>query len=260
MKKFKIRASATSNIVAGNVRLTDKQSIELAALIVKEKHTILQAQKMDDLKYKRDNPELPAGAKTYCKDWLKGHLLDYRHEFSSKYTDKGNIMEDESIDFIADELGYGMLIKNEDYFSNDFMQGTPDILLNDVVIDVKNSWDASTFPMFETEIPNDSYYWQLQTYMALTDKSKARLIYCLMDTPEHLIERDARWDSIRQGYEELEKSVYDKFLKNLTYKDIDPKLKIRVFDIERNDTDIEKIKNRVEMCRDYIDELLKTIK
>jgi len=193
---------------------------------------------------------------TYCKDWLKGQLFDYTKEFTSKYTDKGNIMEDESIDFIADVLGYGFLMKNEEHFSDEFMQGTPDVILKDMVIDVKNSWDASTFPIFEDKI-NPAYYWQLQGYMHLCDKSKAKLIYCLMDTPDYLIEKEARWASINQGFEELEKSVYDKFKANLTYKNIDNKLKIKVYDIDRNDDDIQKIKDRVIECRNYI-EVLKT--
>jgi hypothetical protein len=259
MKKFKIRCSAIGNIVGGNVGLTDKQQSDLKALEEKDKLTALQEIKIYELKEKRDNPVLPIGAKTYCKDWLKGQLLDYRYEFSSKYTDKGNIMEDEAIDFIAEHLGYGMLMKNEERKSDEWMQGECDVELNELIIDVKNSWDASTFPMFENEVPNESYDWQLQGYMNLYDKPKARLIYCLMDTPEHLIERDARWDSIRQGYEELEKSVYDKFVKNLTYPNVDPKLRIKVFDIERDDSKIQKIKDRVILCREYIDELLNSI-
>lgn len=260
MKKFKIRASAASNIVGGTMGLTEIQKSDIEVLEAKEKRTKIQEKKLVSLIYKRDNPELPKWAKTYCKDWLKGQLLDYRHEFSSKYTDKGNIMEDESIDFIAEQLGYGFLMKNEEYLSNEWMEGTPDVRLIGLIIDAKNSWDASTFPMFETDLPNDNYYWQMQTYMELDDKPRAKLIYTLMDTPDHLIERDARYDSIRQGYEELEKSVYERFVKNLTYKNIDPKLKIKVFDIERNDVDIQKIKDRVIECRKYIEQLLIMVK
>ena len=256
MKKFKIRCSAISNIMAGTMGLTDKQGIELAALIVKDKRTVLQDQKMEDLIYKRDNPELPTGAKTYCKDWLKGQLLDYQTIFSNKYTQKGLIMEDESLDFIADNLGFGMLIKNEEYLTNDYIHGTPDVRLKEMIIDVKNSWDASTFPMFENELPKTDYYWQLQGYMWLDDKPKAKLIYTLMDTPEHLIEREARWYSISQGFEELEQSIYEMFVKNMTYHNIDPKLRIKVYDIERNDSDIEMIKERVIECRKYINTLI----
>lgn len=259
MKKFKIRCSASGHIIAGNVGLTDKQKGELSALKVRDRRTALQDEKMIELTNKQNNPELPEGAKTYCKDWLKGELFDYQKFLSNKYLDKGNIMEDESIDFIADRLGYGFLLKNEDHFSDEFMQGTPDILYGDLVIDVKNSWDCSTFPYFESKIPTSDYYWQLQGYMSLTGKTSAKLIYCLLDTPEHLIEKEAKWYSISQGYEDLDMDVYNKYLKNMTYKNIPNKLKIKVFDIPRNDEDIQKIKDRVIMCRTYIDQLLKQI-
>ena len=67
---------------------------------------------------------------TYCKSWLKEQLYNRKVEFSSKYTEKGNICEDNSLDFVADYLGYGMLIKNEEYKENDYMTGTADIVLN----------------------------------------------------------------------------------------------------------------------------------
>jgi hypothetical protein len=95
--------------------------------------------------------------------------------------------------------------------------------------------------------------------MNLTDRPKAKLIYCLLDTPEHLIHNNAKWDSIRQGFEELEQSIYQKHHDNLTYEGVKDSLKIKVFDIERNDNDIQKIKDRVVMCRNYIDELLNQI-
>lgn len=259
MQKFKIRCSAIGNIMGEN-GLTDKQLLTIKDLEAKEKITTKQSETLNALKLKRDNPELPEGAKTYCKDWLKGQIYDFRKEISNKYLDKGNIMEDEAADFIADQLNYGFLIINrEEHFSDDYMRGTPDIILKDVIIDVKNSWSADTFPLFEEVIPNKGYYWQLQGYMSLTGRSKAKLIYCLMDTPLHLIEKEARWDSIRQGYEELEKHVYDKHVQNLTYSNVDNKYKIKVYDIERNDSDIEKIKNRVIECRNYIDKLKETI-
>ena len=257
MKKFKIRCSAIGNIITRN-EITEKQLIELENLEKKEKLTNLQEIKLYDLKYKRDNWTLSEGAKTYCKDWLKGQLFDYEKIFRSKYTDKGNIMEYESIDFIAEQLGYGFLLKNEEHFSDEYMQGTPDIILKSEVIDVKNSWDANTYPFFDDSY-NKDYYWQLQGYMNLTGKDKAKLIFCLMDTPEHLIHKEAYWYSMNLGYDELEKEIYDKFLHNLTYKNVPNKYKLRVFEIERKENDIQRIKENVEACRIYIDKLLKTL-
>ena len=63
--------------------------------------------------------ELPKGAKTYCRDWLKGQLLNRKSEISTRFTEKGNIMEDESIDMIAEKLGYPFLVKNEKHFEED---------------------------------------------------------------------------------------------------------------------------------------------
>lgn len=258
MKKFKIRCSAISHIMGGTIGLTDKQQNDLTALEEKDKLTALQEIKLTELKEKRDNPVLPEGAKTYCKDWLSGQLLEYQTMMRNKYTDKGNIMEDEAIDFIADNLGYGFMIKNEVRKSDEWMEGECDIELKNEIIDVKNSWDASTFPLFEDKI-NSGYDWQLQGYMHLYDKEKAKLIYCLMDTPEHLIEKEARWYSLSQGFDDLEESVYKKFVKNLTYTNIDPKLRIKVYEIERRQEDIDNIKTRVLMCREYINELLEKI-
>jgi hypothetical protein len=241
--------------MAGNIGLTEAQNIELDKLEAKDKLTALQETKIVNLRDKRDNPVLPDGAKTYCKDWLKGQLLDYQKIFRSKYTDKGNIMEDESIDFIADQLGYGLLMKNEDSFATDFMQGTADIVLKEEIIDVKNSWDASTFPLFEDNIPDSGYYWQLQGYIYGYDKPNSKLVYTLMNTPEHLIFNDAKWHSISQGFDEIDSGIYEQFKKNLTYDLVENKYKIKVFEIERDDADIMKIIQRVKMCRDYIKEL-----
>lgn len=258
MKKFKIRCSAIGNIM-GSTGITEKQLETIATLESKDKLTEKQQETLDSLIKKRDTKELSQGAKTYCKDWLKGQLLDYEKIFRNKYTDKGHIMEDESIDFIAEYLGYGFLMKNEDHFSDEYIDGTPDVVLKDEIIDVKNSWDASTFPLFEDDYNNRDYYWQLQGYMHLTGRSKAKLIYTLTDTPDNLILNEAKWYSYSQGYEEIDSDIYERFHKNLTYKDIESKYKIKVFEIARNQDDINSIIENVKLCREYINELIKTI-
>jgi hypothetical protein len=203
--------------------------------------------------------ELSQTAKTYCKQWLKEQLYKRRKEFSSKYTDKGNIMEDNSLDFVAEQLGYGMLIKNESHYSNDFMQGTPDAILPKLIIDVKNSWDFSTFPLLETEIPTKDYIWQAQGYLALLDKNDFKLCYVLSDTPQHLIQREAYWYAKNNGYEDLDQELYEQFEKRMTYPDIPDSLKLKTFDIKRDDEAIKRIESRVMKCRAYIETLLKTL-
>lgn len=189
---------------------------------------------------------------TYCKNWLKSQILDRRFEIKSKYLDKGNIMEDDALDLVAEQLGLGMLIKNEKQFSNDYMTGEPDAIPKEYVVDVKNSWTWATFPMVDIEIPDSDYYWQSQVYMCLTKKKHYRLCYTLLDTPEHLIHKEAHWYALNNGYEDADTKMFRRFHKQMTYSDIPNDKRIKIFKIERNDSDIELIQIRVLECRDYI--------
>ena len=191
----------------------------------------------------------------YCVNWVKEQLYNRKKEFSNKYTEKGNIMEDNSIDFIADELGYGFLAKNDKYFENDFFTGTPDVILKDHIIDVKNSWDCFTFPLFEKELPNSDYFYQAQIYMELVGVDKYKVIYTLSDTPINLIEKEAYYFCKNNGYDELDLDVLEDFTKKMTYSEIPNNLKIKVFEIEKDESVIEKLKIRVLECRKFIETL-----
>lgn len=199
---------------------------------------------------------LGVAGKTYCKTWLKSKLFNRYPEIKSKYLDKGNIMEDDSLDQVAKRLDLGILIKNEKYYLNKWIEGTPDAVLTNCVIDVKNSWSWETFPLIESEIPDIEYYWQLQCYMSLTKKKSAKLIYTLLDTPLNLIKSEAYFYSKKNGYGELTQEMFDKFKKKMTYGDIPEHFKYKSFGIDRNDADIALIKERVIECREYIANLL----
>ena len=117
------------------------------------------------------------------------------------------------------------------------------------------SKNGFTFPFFEIEIPNTDYYWQLQGYMALTGKTKAKLIYTLTDTPKHIIESEAKKYAWSNGYEF--EYVIEEFTRKMTYSDIDVKKRIKIYEIERNEVDIAKIYERVLECRKIIENLIK---
>jgi hypothetical protein len=170
--------------------------------------------------------------KTYVHDWLKEQIYGVQKVTSSKYTEKGLEVEDESISFFSTFGGHGYLTKNEKSYENEFLTGTPDIVVEDTVVDIKSSWDMWTFPLFEDDVPNKDYYWQLQGYMALTGATKAKLVYVLVDTPMHLLNN---WTDVEYSYE------------NVPYK-----YRMKEFEVERNDEDIDKIKVRVNEIREYI--------
>lgn len=194
---------------------------------------------------------------SFCEDWLKEQIYGRRKEFSSKHTQKGLDVEDAAIDFIAEHLEYGFLMKNEEYFNNDFLTGTPDVIIPEVVIDVKSSWDCFTFPYFAKDIPNKDYFYQLQGYMALTGRRKAKLIYCLMDTPENIIFNEAKSFCYKNGIDDLDTDTYKAIHDRMTYGGIPEHQKIKVFDIDYDQKVVDAIEARVSECRNYINELFK---
>jgi len=204
---------------------------------------------------KSKNETLSKTTISYLDNWIKEQLYHRKKEFTSKYTDKGLIMEDNSIDLISEHYGYDLLIKNEKQYENEFLKGTPDVIINSqkLVIDVKNSWDCFTFPLMENEIPTKGYYWQLQGYMALLGFDKASLIYTLTDTPVHLIEKEAAYYSKDNGLDIND--VIEEFVEKMTYSHLPDKLRIKRFDIARNNEDIKKIEKRVQECNEYINNL-----
>jgi len=203
----------------------------------------------------RKKDELSKTAKSYVKKWLKEKQYGKTIFFSTKHTEKGNIMEDEAIDLVGDMYGLGLVIKNEDRFENDFIVGTPDLLTENTVRDIKCSWSLDTFPAYETEVPNKDYYWQLQGYMWLTGKSEAYLDYCLMDTPIHLINSEMRSEAYKTGVKALSQKQEDRIMQRLTFSDVPQQLRVKTFEIPRSEEAIEAIKLRVNECNTYMNQI-----
>lgn len=191
---------------------------------------------------------ISAGAETYCKKWYIEKVYNRYPEVKSKYMDKGIAVEEDSIDYIADKLNLGKVYKNDEWFENDYMHGTPDAVLDDCIIEMKNSWDCFSFPLLETEVPSKDYFLQIQGYMHLTGLKKAKLIYTLMDTPENLIEKDFRWNNPKD-------MPYEDFREKYLFSSVEDKYRIKTFDIEYNPEIVEQIYNRVELCREYINNI-----
>ena len=144
--------------------------------------------------------------------------------------------------------------KNVISFTNDFISGTPDIL-SDQLIDIKSSWDFTTFPMHQQSLPSKDYYWQMQGYMMLTEKKICKVAYCLVDTPETLIQDELRRLSWNLGMIEVPMDLESEVYERLQYSDIPDELRVKEFVIEYNEQDIESLKKRIDLCREYLSEI-----
>lgn len=181
---------------------------------------------------KKKEDILSQTTKTFIKMWVKERIFGMRKELDTKEINKGKEYEDMAIDCAIDWLDLPFAIKNEKKFEDELFTGEPDLILEDRVIDIKNSWDWATLPLFEDEIPTDGYIAQVQVYMHLTGLKKASVVYMLMTTP-------ARYKN-----------------EEINYDHIDKKYRYKRFDFEYDPEMIKKLQERVILAREYINSII----
>lgn len=167
--------------------------------------------------------------KSYIKEWLIEQIYGFRKEIKSKYIDKGNKLEDTAIDKAIEWLDLDFVMKNEDSFEDEYFTGTPDIITNDEILDIKCSFSPFTFPLLEDVIPTKDYEIQVQVYMHLTGKKKARVCYILLETPPEF------------NYGEVE-----------DFSHLDKKYRIKTFSFEYDENIILQLREKVKECRVYL--------
>jgi hypothetical protein len=196
------------------------------------------------------------------KKYLTEVLVQYKYgrkkDVVNKYIQKGLLSEENSLTLLS-RVNKTMYLKNEKYYHNDFVCGTPYILTEHAGeltgIDIKTSWDIWTFMYSKTESLNKDYYWQLQGYMALTGAKKAYLSYCLVDTPDVLIndaKRKFMWNAGILDENVITDEVFEQIEKNCIFSDIPIQERVHTIEIQYNQADIDRLYMRVEECREYI--------
>lgn len=207
---------------------------------------------------------LSEGTKTHLMDVYVKEKYGRQTDISNKYIQKGNMVEEDAITLYSLLKGE-FYQKNESHLSNGFIKGTPDLFVGETIhqahtiIDIKSSWDIFTFFRVLTKDLNKLYYWQLQGYMALSGAKSATLAYCLVNTPEILLEDEKRklfWklDAATQE-SELYQTAAAEIEKAMRYDDIPMGERCIEFHFERNESDIERLYQRVKDCRLYLSEL-----
>jgi hypothetical protein len=270
---MKVRASSLGKIMATDAKdkITDKQLLTLNGLLEKVKLTEAQCVTRDKLIAKRDAPPaLSTGAKTFIRTMaLEDKHPELKRNIESKYLDKGILVEDKSIDLACKVFNWGDLLKNELYFENDYICGTPDVITDDFIVDVKTPFDIHTFfkHHFETRIVDSNYYWQLMGYMMLTGRTTAYLCYCLVNTPEHIFYKElesTKWkvrdnlgvlDLPADKEDEIFQEVYDKH----HFDFMDDSKRVKMFKIESSEREFNLIKQKVELAREYYNEVFEKL-
>lgn len=201
--------------------------------------------------------KLTDGNKTYIqKCWIE-NKYNVKSDIQSKYFDKGIACEQDGL-MLFKEVFYPdkLILKNRKHFNNDFIQGTPDVIVNPMLADIKNAYNLFTFG--NASLTWD-YEWQLKGYMYLTGLKESVLFYCLVDMPDFLLIQEEKSLFYKGGFLTTESSDYCEAVvelrKTYIYDYMAKEERFKIFNVELTDSDIETIEYSVLQARDYMNQL-----
>ena len=297
--KFRIAPSSCSDIMTNPIGKGKAQIIsELRQKIedAKAKHSDLKdglksketlRQKIEDLTAELqeahnlpDVTPLSEGCKTYLKNWVISKYFGRKKQFTSKQTDKGNLVEADAIALVQKYFGT-FLCKNEgDVVESDFIRGVCDVVADEYIIEIKSCYMHTTMPYFE-KTANKEHQIQTQGYLSLYDKPKGFICYILLDMPAEILLDDVRRFSYRKP---TDKDMFDFVLQfvytnngfntavsictefgfNIAqfadkFKVIEDRHRVVVFEVERDDVYIAQIEQRVNDCQGYVNQLVQIL-
>ena len=164
-------------------------------------------------------------------------------ELAYKYTAKGNLLEDLAIE-MSGKMRFRNYQKHVGRVENELITGECDVLdlERKLIIDTKVTWDIGTHPFFQDEamekVKKAGYDVQMQAYMWLYDCEVAHVDFWLFPCPPELLKD---WDDIDQLVHLVEA--------------IDIRERKTTVTIERDESVIQKIKDKIPHCQNYYEQL-----
>jgi hypothetical protein len=253
------RAHSVGNLLVGGSEISDRQRDRLHELATRAADPNAKAltdkmrSELDDLIAKRDAPfAFGATALSYIREcWLRNEYA-YDEPVLTNELLKGLLCEDEAIGVLTRQVPSQFRIKNDVLYTNAWFAGTPDVILDDAVEDVKCAWTLKTF--VDIQHPSALYYAQGQAYMDLTGRNFFRLCHVLVDTPEIIVQEERKRYYFRFNCDE-ENPYYQECVRKVDAMHaatalIPENQRIKVFTIPRDDLYIARLRKRVEQARE----------
>ncbi len=183
-------------------------------------------------------------AKSAIRDIVKEDLYGFRSFTGNQYTQKGNLLEDLAIQ-MSGKMRLRNYQKHVGRVQNELITGECDVLdlERKLIIDTKCTWDIGTHPFFVDEamekVKKAGYDIQMQAYMWLYDCDVAHVDFWLFPCP---IELTKDWDDREQLIDLVDQ--------------IDIRERLTTVVIERDESIIQKIKDKIPHCQEYYAKLM----
>lgn len=183
-------------------------------------------------------------AKSAIRDIVKEDLYGFRSFTGNQYTQKGNLLEDLAIE-MSGKMRFRNYQKHVGRVENELITGECDVLdlERKLIIDTKVTWDIGTHPFFQDEamekVKKAGYDVQMQAYMWLYECEVAEVDFWLFPCP---VELTKDWDDREQLIDMVEA--------------IDIRERLTTVVIERDESIIQKIKDKIPHCQEYYAKLM----
>lgn len=228
--------------------------------------TLIRCSSLGDLftepvsKADKDAGALSKTAKSHLIEVYAREIWGVEKDIVTKAIRKGRAAEESGITLLS-LIDKRLYIKNDERKENQWLSGHADIIDDELVIDVKLSWDAFTFLPKLIEPLDKGYMYQLQGYMWLWGKQKARISYCLVNTPDNIIEGEKYrllrgMDVVSEESPEFIAAAA-RLESNMKFDQIPRELRVINKFIDRDEEIIEKIPAKVKRAREFLAELQK---
>lgn len=287
-KEILIRCSSLGRIMGCIPKpLTNKQEKTFDAYEKRYKgegKPLTNKQLMDfaDLMASKDaKPKMNDAAKKYADQLAFDLFYNRNSSFSNKQMAKGNRNEELSTDLVS-QFKRELLTTRTKRKKNEWLTGHCDIKTDDTIIDIKSTWDYTTFPLLDEKLKTKLYEWQIRGYMWLYDKPLGEVVYCLTNTPIDLIEDQIRRDNwnydildnegnvrpekINHVVQLVSNHIFDReYLERFCnqsstihiewfkdFKEIPFRLRVKIYKFERNEESEKQIRICVELIQNYI--------
>lgn len=265
-EQFQFRASCLTKIMAGCIKpghseAQDREYQELQAKKLIKPLTPLQEIKLNCLKEKLTaDLELGASTKTILDAIWHEQVTGRRQILIGEQLTKGTLREEEAIAYINKVRGtnyqkwskgkLGLPSDTDIIFGEEvsLINGEPDIVTDNFIIDVKCSWDYFSHVSKTEGYFHSSYYYQLLAYMHLTGlKSSFIASVLLSHTPEY-ITREQQKLLTHHEVEKLTKQLEV----NSIYDDLPDNFRVVIYEFGYSEQRAKLMFEYLKLCKEYL--------
>jgi hypothetical protein len=205
----------------------------------------------------------PIGA-TCAKELVKIYAQEIygrRKEILTSAMEKGKMLQAQGIAMVS-VLEGELYMENEDQLEDSYFSGKPDMYTGRSIIDadkvgeLKNSWELESFLPKLMEKPDASHVAQLNCYYSLSGAQDGAIFYTLQSCPHGILEQEKRkllyqMDVATELNPEYVKAA-EQLEKLLTFPDINIEERCIKIKIDRDESLIDRMKQKVPLMREWL--------